>query len=172
MEEFKILIGEKELQERIRALGEQISQEIGEEELVVISILRGAIFFTTALTMNMKNKVKIDFIQTASYGNNRTSNHEIKLLKDITEKIEGKHVLIVEDIIDTGYTLSYVKEYLKEKNPLDIKIAVLLDKPERREVEVAVDYVGFTIPNKFVVGFGFDIENCYRNLPYIGYVED
>lgn len=172
MEEFKILIGEKELQERIKTLGEQISRETGEEELVVVSILRGAIFFTTALTMNMKNKIKIDFIQTASYGNNRTSSHDIKLLKDITENIEGKHVLMVEDIVDTGYTLSYVKEYLKEKNPLDIKIAVLLDKPERREVEVAVDYVGFTIPNKFVVGFGFDIENCYRNLPYIGYVEE
>ena len=168
---IKTLISEKLLQERIKELAKQIEKDYENKEITIISVLRGAVFFTVDLSKNINNKINFEFIEVSSYGNNLESTGEIKINKDISEAIEGKDVLIVEDIIDTGRTLKYLKEYLQSKKAKSIKICTLINKPERREVEVDVDYIGFDIPNKFVLGYGLDYEGYYRNLPYIGYIE-
>ena len=169
--DFKVLFSEKEIQKRISELAKEIDEFYQNEEIVVISVLKGAVFFTVDLVKKMKTPIILDMIQVSSYqGTESTGNVIMK--KDLSLSIEGKKVLVVEDIIDTGYTLKYLKEYLESLNPKEVKIAVLLDKAERRKANIKVDYTGYVIPNKFVVGYGFDIDDKYRNIPYIGYVDN
>ena len=168
--DLKVLFEEKEIQEKIKELAKEIDEYYRGEEVVVISVLKGAIFFTVDLVKKMKTPMIIDMIQVSSYqGTQSTGNVIVK--KDLNIDVKDKNVLLVEDIIDTGYTLKYLKDYIKSLNPKDLKVAVLLDKKERREVEVNIDYCGFVIPNKFVVGYGFDVDEIGRNIPYIGYIE-
>ena len=169
-ENFKELISKEELNKRIEELANQIDKDYLGKEITIICVMRGAVFFAVELTLKMKTKLKYEFITISSYeGENSTG--EILLRTDLRDSIEGKDVLIVEDIIDTGTSMKYLIEHLKSKNPRTLKVCALASKPERREVEVPIDYLGFEIPNKYVVGFGFDIDNNYRNLPYVAYLE-
>ena len=171
MDNLKVMYEEEELQKRIKEVAEQIDKDYeGTDEIVIISVLKGAIFFTVDLVKKMKTPITLEVMQVSSYtGTASTGNIIVK--KDLDKSIEGKHVLIVEDIIDSGRTLKYLKEYLQTKNPKSVKIAVLMDKKERRIVDIDVDYTGFVIPNKFVVGYGFDVDEKGRNIPYVGYLE-
>ena len=152
MDNLKVMYEEEELQKRIKEIAEQIDKDYeGTDEIVIISVLKGAIFFTVDLVKKMKTPITLEVMQVSSYtGTESTGNIIVK--KDLDNSIEGKHVLIVEDIIDSGRTLKYLKEYLQTKNPKSVKIAVLMDKKERRVVDIDVDYTGFVIPNKFIVG--------------------
>lgn len=171
LENLKVLFEEKELQERIGELAKQIDKDYeGTNEVVVICVLKGAVFFTVDLVRKMKTPVILEMMQVSSYSGTETTG-TISIKKDLDSSIEGKDVLIVEDIIDTGYTLRALREDLISRNPKSLKIAVLLDKKERRRVEIPVDYVGFEIPNKFVVGCGFDVDERGRNIPYVGYLD-
>ena len=167
---MKVLIEEEEIQKKVVQIAEQITKEYEGKEITLICILKGSTFFTVDLAKKIQGNVKIEFIQVSSYGHNTTSGH-IELKLDLKESIEGKDVIIVEDIIDTGKTLSYLVEHLKTRKPNSIKLCTLLDKPERRQYDVKVDYVGFQIPDKFVVGYGLDWDEQYRTLPYIAYIE-
>ena len=170
-ENLKVLYSMEELQTRIREMGKQISEDYKGKEIVIVSILKGAIFYTVDLMKNLDLEVVLDFMKVSSYeGTESTGTINIK--QDLTMDIEGKHVLIVEDIIDTGRTLKKLKEELLKRNPASLKITCLMDKKERRVVELEADYVCFDIPNKFVVGYGFDIDDKYRNIPYVGYIEE
>ena len=170
-ENLKVLYSMEELQTRIREMGNQISEDYKGNEIVIVSILKGAIFYTVDLMKNLDLEVVLDFMKVSSYeGTESTGTINIK--QDLTMDIEGKHVLIVEDIIDTGRTLKKLKEELLKRNPASLKITCLMDKKERRVVELDADYVCFDIPNKFVVGYGFDIDDKYRNIPYVGYIEE
>ncbi len=168
---LKVMYTEEQIQSRIKEVAEKIDKDYEGKELIVISVLKGAIFFTVDLVKKMKTPVTLEVMQVSSYqGTQSTGNVIIK--KGLDEDISGKDVLIVEDIIDTGYTLQYLKEYLQTLNPNSLKIAVLADKKERRQIDVDIDYTCFEIENKFVVGYGFDIDQKYRNIPYIGYIEE
>lgn len=171
-DDLKVLYTEDEIQNRIMELAARIDGDYANcEDVVVVSILNGAMFFTIDLLKKMKTCAILDTLQASSYlGTESTDNVIIK--KDIDVDIKGKDVIIVEDIIDSGRTLQVIKEHLLKKEPKSLKIAVLLDKPERRKYEVDVDYVGYTIPNKFVVGYGFDVDGKGRNIPYIGYIDN
>lgn len=170
MGEINILINKAKLEKRIEELAKQIDKDYEGKEIVFIGILKGSVMFMAELAKNIKSNVELDFMDVSSYeGTESTGN--VKINKDIRSSIEGKDVIIVEDIIDTGRTLTYVLEYLKQKNPNSIKIATMLSKPSRRIMELNVDYIGFAIEDKFVVGYGLDYNEKYRNLPYIGYIE-
>ena len=171
MENFKVLFSKDEIQKRIKEVAEEIDKDYEGKEVILVCILKGAVFFTVDLMKNMKSETNLEFMRVSSYSGTQ-STKDVILKIDITADIEGKDVLIVEDIVDTGYTLEFLKNYLSKKNPKSLKIATLVDKKGRREVEIEADYVGFTIPNKYVTGYGFDIDEKYRNLPYIGYVEN
>ena len=188
-EKLTVLIGEKEIQSRVEKLAAEISESYKGESLLVVGILRGAIMFMVDLLKKLEiNDVQIDFMAVSSYGSSTVSSGKINIKKDLSETsgnikinkdlenpIEGKNVIIVEDIIDTGNTLYHLIEYLKKDNPKSVKLCTLFDKPERREKEVPVDWVGFDIPNKFIVGYGLDYAQRYRNLPYIAelaFIED
>lgn len=171
MKNLKILIEEEKLQKRIEELAEQINQDYIGEEIILICILKGSIFFTVDLAKKLKNDIKIEFMQVSSYGQETISSGKIDLKLEITGDVQGKDVIIVEDIIDTGETLDYLNQYIKQKKPSTLKICTLLDKPERRRKKIDVDYIGFTIPDKFVIGYGLDYDEYYRNLRYIGYIE-
>ena len=172
MVQIKTLIGEDELHARIKEMGKQIEKEYEGKEITLICILKGSVFFTVELAKNIEGDVKLEFIRVSSYGEGTKSTGEIKMKLDLKDSIKGKDVIVIEDIIDTGRTLSYLIEYLKMKKPNSVKLCALLDKPSRRvKKEVKVDYTGFQIPDKFVVGFGLDWDENYRNLPYIGYIE-
>ncbi len=167
---LKVMYKEEELQEKIKEIAEKIDEDYKGKEVVVVSILKGAIFFTVDLVKKMNTPIVLETMQVSSYsGTESTGNITVK--KDLDSSIEGKDVLIVEDIVDSGYTLKYLKDYLLSKNPRSLKIAVLMDKKERRIVDVNIDYVCFEIPNKFVVGYGFDVDEKGRNIPYVGYIE-
>lgn len=169
---INVLISEEQLQNRINELGKQISEEYEGKEIVIICILKGSTYFTVDLTKKITNNLIIDFMKVSSYGNNKESSGKIKVELELSTDIKNKDVIIVEDIIDTGITLNYLCEYIKEKDPNSLKICTLLDKKERRVKNVEVDYVGFEIENKFVIGYGLDYAEYYRNLPYVGYIED
>jgi len=172
MEEIKVLIDEKRLDERITEIAKQIEKEYEGKEITLICILKGSVFFTVDLAKKINGDVKLEFIRVSSYeGASTESSGEIKMKLDLKDGIQGKDVIVVEDIVDTGRTLSYLLEYLKMKKPNSVKLCALLDKKERRVCEVDVDYTGFEIPDEFVVGFGLDVDEKYRNLPYIGYFE-
>ncbi len=171
---FKTLISEEELQARIAALGAQITEEyqgMG-EDLVLIGVLKGSVLFMADLCRHIKLPLSLDFMGIASYGDGMKSSGVVQITSDLSHPIEGKHALIVEDIIDTGLTAHYLFENLKTRKPASVKLCSLLHKPERSEVEVPIDYLGFKVPNKFVVGYGLDIAQKYRNLGFIGYVEE
>lgn len=170
MKEIKELISEEQINKRLDELADQLMKEYKGKEIIFLCILKGSIFFTVELSKRIKNNIKFEFIEVSSYENNESTG-KVKLNKDITGSIEGQNVIIIEDIIDTGRTLSFLKEYLLEKKPESLKICTLLDKPSRRIASIEADYVGFTIENKFVVGYGLDDEQNHRNLNYIGYIQ-
>jgi hypoxanthine phosphoribosyltransferase len=164
----KTLISEEELEKRVAELGRQITEDYEGKDVLVIGIFKGAVPFLADLIRNIKIPLRYDFMAVSSYGSSTKSSGAVRILKDLDTSVEDKHVLIVEDIVDTGLTLKYLKENLARRHPLSLKIVTLLDKPERREVEVYPDYNGFVIPNEFVVGYGLDYNELYRNLPYVG----
>lgn len=165
------LISEEEIDKRVRQIAAQISEEYEGKEVRLICILKGSIFYTCELAKRITIPVTLDFMSVSSYGGGTKSSGKINIKKDLDDSIEGLDVIVVEDIIDSGNTLSRLIPLLKERKPASIKVTTLLDKPERREVEVNVDYVGFEIEDKFVVGYGLDYDQSYRDLPYIGVVE-
>ena len=164
----EVLISNNKIQRRVRELGRQISKDYKGKKLVLVGILKGAFVFMADLLREITIPVEIDFIQVSSYGASKTSSGVIKIKKDIDLPIVGKHVLLVEDIVDYGYTLNYLLKFLKVKKPKSIRVCAMLDKPSRREVEVPIAYKGFSVPNKFVVGYGLDFAEKLRNLPEIG----
>ena len=166
----EVIISEEDLKNRIKELGEEITHSYSpDDDIIMIGILRGAILFMADLARNIKLPVTFDFMDVSSYGDSTTSSGVVRIIKDLEENIENKHVLIAEDIMDTGLTLKHVVEMLKTRNPASIKIATLLDKPERRvQKKIQADFNGFEVPDKFVVGYGLDYAEKYRNLPYIG----
>lgn len=167
---LKVMYREEQLQEKIKEIAKKIDEDYKWKEVIVISILKGAIFFTVDLVKKMSTPIVLETMQVSSYSGTESTG-DIRVKKDLDSNIEGKDVLIVEDIVDSGYTLKFLKEYLISKNPKSLKIAVLMDKKERRKVDVNIDYVCFEIPNKFVVGYGFDVDEKGRNIPYVGYIE-
>lgn len=167
MEKVSILINEAKIENRLDELAREIMKDYKEEDIVFIGVLKGAATFMVELAKRIKNNVEFEFIQVESYEGDKSTG-KIKLTQDLIGKLEGKNIIIVEDIIDTGRTLEYLKEYIKKLNPKSIKICTLLSKPSRRIVELDVDYIGFSIPDEFVVGFGMDYNQRYRNLPYVG----
>ena len=168
MASIDVLISEEELKKRTKELGAEISEDYKNTEISVICVLKGGVMFMTDLVKELVPKLSMDFMAVSSYGNETSSSGIVKIVKDLDEPIEGKDVLIVEDIIDSGRTLSYLVKVLNERKPNSVKIVTLLDKPDRRLVDVDVEYVGFTIPDHFVVGYGLDYMQHYRNIPYIG----
>ena len=171
MKNLKELISREEIEKRLSELARELDTDYQGKEIVALCVMRGSIFFAIELTLKMKTKMKFEFITLSSY-NGTESSGNIELVENLRESIKNKDVLIIEDIIDTGRTMSYLLEYLKSKNPKSLKVCVLADKPSRRVVEVPIDYIGFEVPNKFIVGYGFDVDNYYRNIPYIGYIEE
>lgn len=163
-----ILIDEETLQKRVKELGAAISEAYRGQDLFMISVLKGSIMFMADLCRAISIPHEIDFMATSSYGASVQSTGVVRILKDLEEPIVGRNLLIVEDIIDSGHTLSYLRGLLQQRNPATLRIVTLLDKPERREVDIPVDWTGFSIPNEFVVGYGLDYDEIYRNLPYIG----
>ena len=172
MEKIKTLISKEELEKRTTEIAKQIEEEYKEKEITLICILKGSAFFTVDLAKKINGDVKLEFIRVSSYIDGTESSGKVEMKLDLQDSIEGKDVIIVEDIIDTGRTLSYLIDYLKTKKPNSVKLCTLLDKPERRIYNVKVDYTGFQIPDKFVVGYGLDFDEKYRNLPYIAYIEE
>jgi hypoxanthine phosphoribosyltransferase len=164
----KVLIEEDRLQERIRELGRELSQDYAGRELLLVGVLKGAVFFMADLMRNLSVPCEIDFMAISSYGAATDSSGVVRILKDLDINIEGRHVLVVEDIIDSGLTLSYLLRNLESREPASLEICALLTKPDRREIDVPVRYVGFEIPNEFVIGYGLGFAERYRNLPYVG----
>ncbi len=169
-EQIRVLISEEEVNRRIAELAAQISADYRERSVHLICILKGSIFFTCELAKRITVPVTMDFMSVSSYGNDTISSGVVKLVKDLDEALEGKDVIVIEDIIDSGRTLSYLLENLSNRKPASLRLCTLLDKPERRVREVKVDYTGFQIPDEFVVGYGLDYGQRYRNLPYIGVI--
>lgn len=171
-EKVRVLLTEEEVEKRICEVAAQISQDYAGKQVHLICILKGGVFFTCELAKRLTIPVSMDFMSVSSYGSGTESSGVVRIVKDLDESIADKEVLIVEDIIDSGRTLAYLIEILKQRNPKAIHLCTLLDKPERRvKKQVKVDYTCFTIPDEFVVGFGLDYDQRYRNLPYIGVVE-
>jgi hypoxanthine phosphoribosyltransferase len=162
-----ILITEEKIKKRVKELGEMISSDYSGREIVVIGILKGAWIFMADIVREMSMPVSCDFLGVSSYHDSTVSSEEVKLVSDIRVPVGGRDVLLIDDIIDTGFSIKFIKEYLQSKGPSSIKLCVLLDKPSRRKVDIDVDYRGFTIPDRFVVGYGLDCGEKYRNLPYI-----
>lgn len=163
----KILLSQDDIRVRIEDLGKQISVDYTGKELLVVSILKGAVIFVADLVRQLSIPARLDFMAVSSYGASTKSSGVVRIQKDLDQSIEGRHVLIVEDIIDTGLTLNYLVDNLKSRGPASIQICTLLDKPSRRKAQVDIEYNGFTIPDEFVVGYGLDYNESYRNLPYI-----
>jgi hypoxanthine phosphoribosyltransferase len=163
----EILVDEATIQARVRELGAAISEAYAGQDLLLVSVLKGSIIFMADLVRAITIPHEIDFMAISSYGGGTTSG-AVRIMKDLNVNLEGRNVVVVEDIIDSGNTLNYLGRMLRERQPASLRIMTLLDKPERREVDIAVDWVGFSIPNEFVVGYGLDYDEVYRNLPYIG----
>ena len=168
-QKMEVLFSSEQLAERVHNLGTQISADYVGQSIVLIGVLKGAAIFLSDLARSITVDNTFDFVAVSSYGRARVSSGQVKLIKDIDNPIEGKHVILVEDIVDTGHTVHYLLANLATRQPASLKLASLLHKPDRQEREVQIDYLGFTIPNKFVVGYGLDAAQLYRNLPYIGY---
>ena len=170
-DKISVLLDEEVVDAKIQEIGEQISRDYKGKQVHIICVLKGSVFFACELAKRITVPVSLDFMSVSSYGDDTKSSGIVKIVKDLDEKLEGKDVLIVEDIIDSGRTLSYLIDILHQRKPNSIRLCTLLDKPDRRVVEVPVDYTCFEIPDKFVVGYGLDYAQRYRNLPYIGVVE-
>ncbi len=170
-EHVRVLLTEKEVDDRIQAIGDQINKDYAGKQVHLICVLKGGSFFLCELAKRITVPVSLDFMYVSSYGSNTQSSGVVKIVKDLDDPIKDKDVLVVEDIVDSGRTLSYLLEMLRERNPKSLRLCTLLDKPERRMVDVQVDYTGFQIPDEFVVGYGLDYDQRYRNLPYIGVIE-
>mgnify|MGYP002512547281 FL=1 len=170
-EKISVLLSEEEVNKRISEIGEQISKDYAGKEVHLVCVLRGGSFFMCELSKRITIPVSMDFMSVSSYGNDSKSSGVVKIVKDLDDSLEGKHVIVVEDIIDSGRTLSCLLEMLMERKPASLKLCTLLDKPDRRVVEVPIDYTGFSVPDEFIVGYGLDYAQKYRNLPYIGVVE-
>lgn len=166
-----ILLSEEEVDKRIKEIGDMISKDYEGKEIHLVCVLKGGSFFMCELAKRITVPVSLDFMSVSSYGGDTKSSGIVKIVKDLDEPLEGKNVLVVEDIIDSGRTLSYLLEMLKDRKPESLKLCTLLDKPDRRVVDVNIDYTAFQVPDKFVVGYGLDYDQKYRNLPYIGVVE-
>lgn len=164
----RVLVSESELEKRVGELAEEISRDYEGKEILVVTLLKGGVMFSVDLMRKLTVPVEIDFMSVSSYGSSTTTSGEVKLDKDLSAPITGKHVLLVEDIIDSGLTLNRVKNMLAEREPASLKICTILDKPSRRKTHVDVDYTGFEIPDEFVVGYGLDYAQKHRNLPYVG----
>lgn len=164
----KILISEEELKARVQELGRQISADYAGKEPLLVSVLRGSYIFMADLTRSIDCFCRLDFMAVSSYGSGTVSSGQVKIVKDLSDSIEGKDVIVVEDILDSGNTLSYLLKMLKNRHPASVRLCTLLDKPDRRVKPVDLHYFGFTIPDAFVVGYGLDYAEKYRNLPYIG----
>ena len=170
-ERIDVLISEEEVEKRISEMGKIISEEYEGKEIHMICVLKGGVIFMCQLAKHITVPVTMDFMSISSYGDDTSSSGVVKIIKDLDEPLEGKDVLVVEDIIDSGRTLSYLMEILEKRKPNSMRLCTLLDKPDRRVREVHVDHVGFEIPDEFVVGYGLDYKQRYRNLPYIGVVK-
>ena len=170
-ERVSVLLSEEEVDKRIQEIGEQISKDYAGEQVHLVCVLRGGVFFLCELAKRITVPVSLDFMSVSSYGSDTKSSGVVKIVKDLDDSLADKNVIVVEDIVDSGRTLSYLLEMLKDRGPKSMKLCTLLDKPDRRVVDVKVDYTGFQIPDEFVVGYGLDYAQKYRNLPYIGVVE-
>ena len=171
-DKIRVLLPEEQVNDKIQEIGEQISRDYQGKSVHLICVLKGGVFFTCELAKRLTVPVSLDFMSVSSYGSGTESSGVVKIVKDLDQPLEGKEVLIVEDIIDSGRTLAYLIDLLQKRNPKSIRLCTLLDKPERRvKKQVTVDYTCFTIPDEFVVGYGLDYDQKYRNLPYIGVVE-
>ena len=168
--EVKVLLTEEEVDRRIQEIGDQITKDYAGKTVHLVCVLKGGSFFMCELAKRINLPVSLDFMSVSSYGGDTKSSGVVKIVKDLDEPLIGKDVLVVEDIVDSGRTLSYLLEMLKDRKPASLKLCTLLDKPDRRVVDVNVDYTGFKIPDVFVVGYGLDYDQIYRNLPYIGEV--
>jgi hypoxanthine phosphoribosyltransferase len=167
----EVLIDEQSLAQRVAELGEQISKDYNGEAVLLVGILKGSVPFIADLMRKIQiEDLQIDFISVSSYGSSTKSSGVVRILKDLDSDVKGKNIIIVEDIIDTGLTLAYLKEYLSGRSPKSLKICTLLDKPSRRKVPIKGDYVGFEVEDKFIVGYGLDIDQKYRNLPFISWI--
>lgn len=164
----RVLISEEQLAAKVAEMGESISRDFAGKKLIILGVLKGSVVFMSDLLRHITIPVEMDFMAVSSYGAGVKTTGVVKILKDLDRLIEGYHVLVVEDILDSGMTLSYLTELLRDRHPASIHIATLLDKPERRKVDITADYVGFTVPDEFVVGYGLDYAELYRNLPYVG----
>lgn len=164
----KVLISSEQLQDRVAQMGQAISEDYRGQDLLLVCVLRGAFMFLADLMRHITIPHEIDFMATASYGRSTESSGIVRILKDLNTSIQGRNVLVVEDIVDTGLTLQYLLRLLRDRNPASLRVCCALDKRARRQVEVPLDYLGFTIPNEFVVGYGLDYRGLYRNLPFVG----
>lgn len=165
---LKILISEKELHDKVKELGAKISADYAGKNLMMVSVLKGSVVFMADLMRAITIPCEIDFMSVSSYGSDVKTSGVVKIIKDLDQELAGKDLLIVEDILDSGMTLSYITGLLKQRGPSSIRLCTLLDKPERRQAEVSADYFGFVVPDEFVVGYGLDYAEKYRNLPYVG----
>ena len=170
-EKIRVLLSEEEVDARIRQIAAKISKDYAGKEIHMICVLKGGVFFTCELAKRITVPVTIDFMCVSSYGASTVSSGKITIKKDLEESIEGRNVIVIEDIIDTGRTLRYLLDDLSTRGPKSLKLCAMLDKPDRRITDVAVDYTGFEIPDEFVVGYGLDYDQRYRNLPYIGILD-
>ncbi len=170
-EHVRVLLTEEEVDRRIQEIGNQISKDYEGKQVHLVCVLKGGSFFMCELAKRITVPVSLDFMSVSSYGSDTKSSGVVKIVKDLDESIKDKDVIVVEDIVDSGRTLSYLMEMLRDRGPRSLSLCTLLDKPERRVIDVKVDYTGFAIPDEFVVGYGLDYDQRYRNLPYIGIVE-
>ena len=170
-ERIEVLLSEAEIDAKIQEIGEQISKDYAGKQVHLVCALKGGAFFMCELAKRITVPVSLDFMSVSSYGSDTKSSGVVKIIKDLDEPLQGKDVLVVEDIVDSGRTLSYLLEILRDRKPASLKLCTLLDKPDRRVVDVPVDYTAFMIPDEFVVGYGLDYDQRYRNLPYIGVVK-
>ncbi len=170
-EHVEVMLSEEKVDERIEQIGKQISEDYAGKQVHLVCVLKGGSFFMCELAKRITVPVSLDFMSVSSYGSSTKSSGIVKIVKDLDEPLKDKHVIIVEDIVDSGRTLSYLMEMLRSRGPASLRLCTLLDKPERRMVDVTVDYTGFEIPDEFVVGYGLDYDQRYRNLPYIGIVK-
>ncbi|MDF2856477.1 MAG: hypoxanthine phosphoribosyltransferase [Neobacillus sp.] len=168
----EIMLPAAKIKQRVKEIAEEIENDLVNEEIVLIVVLKGSFVFAADLIREMKSDIKVDFISVSSYSDQTETTGKVKLIKDLDANITNRNVVVVEDIIDSGLTLHFLREHLKMHKPKEIKICTLLDKPERRRVDLPVDYVGFVIPDEFIVGYGIDYAQKYRNLPYIATVEE
>ncbi len=167
-----MLLTKEQIAERVEELGIRISKDYQDDPPIMVSVLKGGFIFLADLVREIAIPIEIDFMEVSSYGDGTVSSGIVRILEDLSLNIEDRHILIVEDIIDTGHTLRYIIENLKTRHPKSVKICTLLDRRGRREVEIPLDYVGFVVPDKFVIGYGLDLAQKYRNLPYIGIIEE